>query len=309
MPPTPASASIPASTIRHRFDFDWAVSSPLEDVDTYWWWARDVRVDPNEIWADDEQGNLWVVPFTTDGADDITFGTPVRSVEVAVPVEAGAGASATAAVDRRRQRVLSRATAAPTKPTHPEHPRASTGPQGQEEQSMPDVTTLRTDHGIRDDVSDEAILAVFGDPDEEQEEETAPAAASQVPAPPPAANSPQPQPVAASAELQLAAQQAVIDRLAASEAARAAREAAETRETVLSAAVREGRITPHERASQWEPFYDADPAKATAALAALPPNRHHVVEVGHAGGADTDPEAAAFASRRARLTGKETTNA
>lgn len=304
MPPTqpPASASIDVGTIRTRFNWEWAMDADNGvEQDTYWWWARSIRVDPNEVIADDDEGGLWSIPFTTDGADEVTFGTPVRVRETYVPIE-GDGVAATAAVTRRRQRVAAAALTRPSKPASPAHPRASTGPQGQEEQHM-DYTTLRAEHGIAEDVTDDDIAEVLSalaadDEDESTQTETSEDTSS--------TETEVEEPAAASAtEAENAALRATVDRLAAQEATRAAREAAETRENVLSSAVRAGRITPHERTSVWEPFYDANPAAATEQLSKLPANRHHVAEVGHAGGADT-PEATAFDARRNRMTGRTT---
>lgn len=115
-------ASVDAATVRHRFNFDWAMDpqnvfeADGQTVDPYWWYATSIRVDPNEIWAEDEEGNVWVVSFTTDGADEVTFGEPVRSRLVAVPAGAQAGVAATETVNRRTQRVVADALQRPDKP-------------------------------------------------------------------------------------------------------------------------------------------------------------------------------------------------
>ncbi len=85
-----AALSVSHSTIRDRFNWDWAVDRVGNDFDgdTTYWWARDIRLDPDEIIGDDEQGNLWSVPFTTDGKDEITFGEPARVRQDFVPVAA-----------------------------------------------------------------------------------------------------------------------------------------------------------------------------------------------------------------------------
>lgn len=105
--PNPTVASVDAATISQRFNWDWAVNQDsFTGADTYWWWCVSVRVDPNEVWAEDDEGDLWVVPFSTDGADSVTFGEPVRSRLTAVPVSAQAGVLATATANRRSQRTL-----------------------------------------------------------------------------------------------------------------------------------------------------------------------------------------------------------
>jgi hypothetical protein len=51
----------------------------------YWWWARAVRVDPNVIIADDDEGSLWRVPIQTDADQNITFGEPERVIQTFQP--------------------------------------------------------------------------------------------------------------------------------------------------------------------------------------------------------------------------------
>lgn len=41
-----------------------------------WWWIRSVRLDPDELIVDDDEGHLYRVPFTIDG-DSTTFGKPI----------------------------------------------------------------------------------------------------------------------------------------------------------------------------------------------------------------------------------------
>lgn len=68
--------SISTGTIRTEFH-KWCDSSE----DTYWWWARDIRVGPTEVIADDDSGGLYRIPFTTDGGSAIEFGEPVKVIE------------------------------------------------------------------------------------------------------------------------------------------------------------------------------------------------------------------------------------
>lgn len=95
--PRPTSASVSYETVRQRFNFEWATdpesifeASDGDNVDPYWWWARDIRLDPNEVIADDDEGNLWSIPFETDGDDGVTFGRPQRVRTEYVPVAASA---------------------------------------------------------------------------------------------------------------------------------------------------------------------------------------------------------------------------
>lgn len=137
MPRDPSAASVSWDTVRDRFNFDWcfAEESIFEyggrTIDPYWWFAIDVRYDPNEVIADSDDG-LWRIPFTTDGEDAVSFGDPVRVREtfVDLPEPAAAGAIelapvyvedaadargvALSAAQRRSQRA--HACARPTKP-------------------------------------------------------------------------------------------------------------------------------------------------------------------------------------------------
>lgn len=62
----------------------------------YWWWARAVRVDPNVIIADDDEGSLWRVPIITDADQSITFGEPERVLQTFQPAPEARAALAAA---------------------------------------------------------------------------------------------------------------------------------------------------------------------------------------------------------------------
>lgn len=174
--PAPATASVDTSLIRERFNFDWATSDPVDDIDTYWWWARSIRVDPDEVIADDGEGNIWSVPFTTDGTDEITFGTPQRVAETYVPIQAGEGQAATAAVRRRRQRVAASALERPSKPDRSNTQAAAVSAPATERTPM-DAAVLQALarlHGLDPDTATEdqvnaAVLAANTTPDPEAE--------------------------------------------------------------------------------------------------------------------------------------------
>lgn len=74
------AASISTGLVRSEFH-KWADEGEVEGFNTYWWWARDIRVDPDEVIADDDEGGLFRVPFTTDGKAEVTFGEPVKVIE------------------------------------------------------------------------------------------------------------------------------------------------------------------------------------------------------------------------------------
>lgn len=150
-------ASIDAGTIRNRFNFDWCTNEDrvFEDdrgdlQDPYWWWARSVRVDPLEIIAEGDE-DLWRIPVTTDGEDEVTFGTPERVREVYVPVNATAGDTTVRrdALVLDGQRVLATYLHRPEKPAKPAASRPDpTNPT--QEVTMPtiDIPALRERTGL-----------------------------------------------------------------------------------------------------------------------------------------------------------------
>lgn len=203
--PAPTAGSISTSTIRERFNYDWAMTEPIDGLDTYWWWARDIRVDPDEIIADDDEGNLWSVPYSTDGVDGVTFGNPARVLETYVPAPAAASAmTATAPESQRVLGVFSR----PTKKQRPTTA-ASERPAIPDERNPMDESVrkaLAAAHGLDPDSATEeqvnaAVLAAAeasaGEPDAPAEPDPAPVQTTTVtpapatePAPAPAAEEP-----------------------------------------------------------------------------------------------------------------------
>lgn len=281
-------ASVDVGTVRQRFNFDWAMSEPVDGLDTYWWWARSIRIDPNEVIADDDEGNLWSVPFTTDGADTVTFDTPVRVRETFVPVTAGEGATATAVVQRRRQHAAEGASALqrPSKPTsasHPSHPAATERHDHEEDQAMPiDLDALRTRLGLPEDAGEEQINeALATEPEatisEEQvteRVETAVAAAREEERQRASAASQDGRTVTLDREQWEATQ-------ADAQAGRTAREEqiSASRDQLVAAAVEDGRIGPASRQA-WREALDARPEAEAAALAGLEKGRIPVTERG-----------------------------
>jgi hypothetical protein len=163
LPDHPA-ASVSVDRICQEFNFEWAMSEPIEGLDTYWWWARDVRVDPDEVICSDGEGGTYRVPFTTDGDYQVTFGEPVEVRETYVDVT-GATAAASAAQARHGQRVLANDLAKPDKPAR-DNP-AATRPQ--QEAAMSDgidIAALRLRTGLSetelpDNATEEQINAAL----------------------------------------------------------------------------------------------------------------------------------------------------
>lgn len=75
LPRLRVTAQINADDVRRDF------YNTVAQGDRYWWWIRAVRLDPNEIIAeDDETGELYKVPFTV-GDRTVTFGDPRQVLE------------------------------------------------------------------------------------------------------------------------------------------------------------------------------------------------------------------------------------
>lgn len=298
-PARPASGSVDAADIASYFNFEWAThQEDFTDADTYWWWAVSIRQDPGEVWMEAEDGTLWVIPFETDGTQVTTVGTPSESRLVAVPVTAADGATAAAAVDRRRQRVLG---AFHDRPEKPARTTAAERPNHEEEDPMRiNIAALRSRLGISaselpDDATEEQVNDVLAaDSPEPSDNDDDRPEGSEEPNPP---EGEQPEggtsPPAAAATDRVA----TVDRDRLAQLERDAAAGAEARRTQLAseldaevdAAVRDGRITPANREG-WrasiDPGTNADEA-ATAraraerqALAALTPGRVPLTERG-----------------------------
>lgn len=287
------AASVDVTSVRDRFNFDWATDSDNGvDEDTYWWWARSVRADPNEVIADDGEGNLWSVTFTYDEATDtVTFGAPVRVREAFVPVQSGDGAAASALVSRRRQVVLAAALDKPHKPAR-QTPAASRPQPDQEVAPMAiDVAALRSrlqlsEEQLPDDATEEQINAALS---AEAEVPDTPALQPETPAP---EAEREPEPVAASAPDVVTVSRQVWEqtnkRLETVEASERTRTEAETktrRDTLASEWVQQGRIAPSEH-QHYRGMLDVDEAKTVALAAALETGRVPVTERGSSASAE-----------------------
>jgi hypothetical protein len=187
----PGSAtSVSWETIRERFNFEWAMDPESifegadgESIEPYWWWARDIRIDPAEVIADDEQGNLWSVPFETDGADAVEFGEPQRVREVYVPVNASQGEELhRTAVPRAGQRVLATNLDRPEKQQR--QGAASAAIEATEEEATVPTTIERLrELGLPEDVTEEDVQTALADetPPDPDAQPDAPAAPAENP--------------------------------------------------------------------------------------------------------------------------------
>lgn len=89
--PEAVNARIPVTASRREpmpvntaASVDAVISTFFDDFaqgDRYWWWPVDVWVDPNQVVADDEEGHLFRVPFSTDADGNVEFAEPVRVMQ------------------------------------------------------------------------------------------------------------------------------------------------------------------------------------------------------------------------------------
>lgn len=277
--------SVSTDVIRQRFNWDWAMGDNDTELETYWWWARDIRVDDDEVIADDDEGNLWSVPYTTDGEDTVTFGEPVRVRQTFVPVSAAK--VATFARPSKPQPSRQPAAAAAN---HPAATGRSNDPEGGANMDA-DVRDILVGLGLNPEEATEQQVQIATDA-ATQRQATDPAAGSDEPDTPEAeagdtpavAETPEADrvPVAAAADpIQATKDQAMTDMAAelagmrSREQARLAAEAKTRRDQKVSAAVGK-QITPAE-ADHYRGLYelpgDDTEAKVDALLASLPANR------------------------------------
>jgi len=272
------AASVSDGTVRQRFNFEWTLENETEH-DTYWWWCRDIRVDPLEVIADDDEGGLWSIPFETDGEDTITFGEPVRVREQYVPVAASATSVVANFRERKEQRVLASNLERPEKPA----PKTAASAQPDNEEDTMDPKQIRDSLGLAEDATDEEVIAKGQELREaaEAEEETTETEGAEETAETPA------EPVAASAgnENGVTVDKAAFEQVQAEakegRAARAAQLSAE-RTSIIDGAVKVGKFPPSAAAAYREQLDKGGEIEASTRtfIDGLPENTVPVTEIG-----------------------------
>jgi hypothetical protein len=278
--PPPAATAQPAASVsveRVASQFnEWVMTDPIDGIDTWWWWCRDVRVDPDEIIAADGEGGTYRVPFTTDGEYQVQFSLePVQVRETYVDVAAPA-AAASAAQARHGQRVLASQMERPDKPARDSNPAAaSAGPDTEEH-------TMALDDNVR------MVLERQGlDPETASEEQINAAsvfAAAGIEPPVTTVAETEAETEERSEDLVGAAATAKIEELSrelaelkAGSAAREERERKERRDGLASKWVQEGRIAPAEH-DHYRQLLDVDEDRTVAIASALTAGRVPVTE-------------------------------
>jgi hypothetical protein len=275
------------------FNYEWSTDSESVDgVDTYWWWARDVRVDPSEIIASDGEGGTWRVPYETDGEYTVSFGQPVQVRETYVDITTPAAASSAAAA-RVGQRVLASNLERPEKAAPGSDNAAAAAEQEENSMTPEQIRLLRgrlglTEDQLPDDASPEQVTAVLS-------------AAPEPPEPTPEADA-EPEPTAPGEETEAAPEpllaaasvdpQALADLQADAKAGREARaqQLREQRAAIVDTAVRKGKFPPSARASYLAQLKKGGEIEAAtrAFIDGLAEGVVPVKELGTAASAETD---------------------
>jgi hypothetical protein len=313
--PMSTQASANLDDVRRAFYNDYVDASNPE---TLWWWIRAVLTDPNElIVEDDESGQLYRLPFNSDAKGSVTFGdAQAVRIDYVPDDRASQKAAAThvaAALTVNRKVMASWSTRAASRPDN-------TG-------GAMDPQEIRKALNLPEDASDEqvqhALLVRSGITNEQGEPQTEPVAPAAVPqgdpaapqpttppapaTPPPPATTPPPQ--EQPAPQQIAASQPPPGTVLVDEATWRATQEGLTRfnsflesqevtdrQTLVSAAVGDGRIPPARR-DYWLQYLERDPEGGKSALASLAPNFIPLAERGHgitpevAAGGDLNEEA------------------
>lgn len=91
---------MPAAGVRAAVSVEDIRRSYYDTLDSaqYWWWIREVRVDPAELIVDDDDGSLYRVGYTIDSSGVLTFAEAVEVEIEYVDVAAAAAAANRAAV-------------------------------------------------------------------------------------------------------------------------------------------------------------------------------------------------------------------
>lgn len=90
--PERTAASTSMEDVRRAFYDDFATS----ESDRYWWWIRNVFVNPSILIVDDDDGSLYAVPWSTSG-DSVEFGEPAEVFTQYVEKDSGKVAAQRAA--------------------------------------------------------------------------------------------------------------------------------------------------------------------------------------------------------------------
>lgn len=237
-----------------------------------WWWIRAVYLDPNELIVDDDEGELYRVPFTISG-EDIEFDDPkqvkIQYVDAPKTKASAALRAALAEALAPRERILASFNA-----------RADSRPDSTKKEDTPvgvDITLLRTLTGLTaeqlpDDATEEQINAAL-----KQQQDAKAEATSEEPeegTSEPEGKVEEPEPVAAGVKIpdgmKLVDEKSWQEVVAGAKTATELKATAETdrRKTDLDGAIKAGKF-PKSRREHYEKMYQADPDGTRQLLASM----------------------------------------
>lgn len=251
--------------------------------DQWAWWIRAMYLDPNELIVDDDEGNLYRIPFTLDG-EEVTFGEATE-VKIQFVNAGGRHADGPPPLEAATLVYASRSESRP-------------GTKEQEDQ-MDILSDIKKKLGLSEDASEDEVLAKLdaksdetdpaeqaaddnasvqapgeseGNPADQGPETATPSPTEQAPA----------EPVAASGAVTVDPETlASLQRDAA--AGRVAREkqVEDERNKLVDEAIKAGKFPPSRR-DHWLTSLKHDPEGAQAAIASLEPGLVPVEEKGSA---------------------------
>lgn len=311
--------SVPNGAVSLEADVDKVIDVFYSEFcvdERYWWWARAVRVDPNVIIADDDEGSLWRVPINTDADQNITFGEPERVLQTFTPApEAAAVLSAAAQTAPNGGRTLKafaarEQTAPAERKEHPEGGGERSAPISAMKLSDEQRARLCARLDLAEDASDEQIEEALaadldtgdgegegsgseGDGNGDGAGDGSGEGSGEGDGEGAGSGDGEGNPPAAAEDTTTLVDSTVLAELKDDAAAgRAARDQqiAAHRESVLKAALKSGKITPASKEA-WAKKLSATPEATEAELEALPEGLVPVDEVGHGGSSPSDPVA------------------
>lgn len=266
------------------------------DANQMWWWIRTIRVEPYELIVDDDEGNLFRVPFDPTG-DEITFSDPVE-VEIVYVDKAKAATASKADGAVSGQEVAGYTSREESRP----EVKASKEQEDQVKLSADQLKALGLPEGATQEEVDAKIADITPDAPPEPSAETETPEAPEKPESPEAeVETPEPAPAAAASGTRTidAEKLAELERNAAAGAKAHAKQEKDHRERILNAAVKAGKIPPA-RKEHYAKMFEADPEGTETLLTAsedkggLAASAVPTIEAGGGGGELEDQEGEAY---------------
>lgn len=274
MPPEPVSSSSPrkddpAVPVSAKADVDKVLRAFFQEWaqgDQYWHWPRAVWTDPNEIIVDNDEGGLYRLPFSSNDAQEITFGDPVNVLEQFVDVAAATQKKGTL------EKVFATRDALPQRST-----KAESRPDDKEV-SMGFEQKVRESLGLAEDATEEQVLEALAS---QKETETEVEVEVETEVETPVAEVAEP--VAAAEGTKVVDAEELENLRAGAAAGIEAKQKEEQRErdAFLDAAVKAGKFSPA-RKEHWNTLLEKDPEGTKATIDNLEDGMIPVTENGSA---------------------------